>query len=65
MAVLRPSLEYGGEVWNTNKCQAKALESTQLFAFKYILRCSITACDEPVLADLGVGMLSIGKIFAN
>ena len=29
MAVLRPSLEYGCEVWNTNKCQAKALESIQ------------------------------------
>ena len=27
MAVLRPSLEYGCEVWNTNKQQAKALES--------------------------------------
>ena len=25
MAVLRPSLEYGCEVWNANKCQAKAL----------------------------------------
>ena len=32
MAVLRPSLEYGCEMWNTNKCQAKALESIQLHA---------------------------------
>ena len=35
MAVLRPSLEYGCEVWNANKCQAKALESIQLHACKY------------------------------
>ena len=53
MAVLQPSLEYGCEVWNTIKCQAKALESIQLCACKYILGCSITTCDEPVLADLG------------
>ena len=30
MAALRPTLEYGCEVWNTNKCQAKVLESIQL-----------------------------------
>ena len=29
MAVLQPSLEYGCEEWNTNKCQANALESIQ------------------------------------
>ena len=51
MAVLRPSLEYGCEVWNTNKCQDKALESIQLHACKYILGCFITTCDEPVLSD--------------
>ena len=27
MALLQSSLEYGCEVWNANKCQAKALES--------------------------------------
>ena len=32
MAALRPSLEYGCEVWNTNKCQAKAFESIQFRA---------------------------------
>ena len=32
MFVLRPSLEYGCDVWNANKCQAKALESIQLSA---------------------------------
>ena len=57
MAVLRPSWEYGCEVWNANKCQAKALESIQLRACKYILGCSMTTCDEPVLADLGLEAL--------
>ena len=57
MAVLRRSLEYGSEVWNANKCQANALESIQLRACKYILGCSITTCDEPVLADFGLEML--------
>ena len=52
MAVLRPSTEYGCEVWNTNKCQAKALESIQLHACKHVLGCSVTTCDEPVHADL-------------
>ena len=57
MAVLRPSLEYGFEVWNANKCQAKASESIQLCARKYILGCSVTTCDEPVHADLGLETL--------
>ena len=63
MAVLRPSLEYGCEVWNTNKCQAKALESIQLRACKYILGCSVTTCDEPVRADLGLESLKCRRDF--
>ena len=63
MAVLRPSLEYGCEVWNANKCQAKALESIQLRACKYILGCSVTTCDEPVLADLGLETLKYRRDF--
>ena len=51
MAVLQHSLEYGCEVWNTNKSQAKALKSIQLRACRYILSCSVTTCDEPVHAD--------------
>ena len=57
MAMLRPSLEYGCEVWSTNKCQDKALESIQLCACKYILGCSVTTCNEPVCADLGLESL--------
>ena len=54
MAVLRPSLEYDCEVWNTNKCQAKALEYIQLCACKYVLGCSVTTFDESVRSDLGL-----------
>ena len=63
MAVLRPSLGYGCEVWNTKKCQAKALESIQLRASKYILGCSVTTCDEPVCADLGLKTLRYRRDF--
>ena len=48
IATLRPSSEYGCEVWNTNKCEDKVVESTQLCAGNYIIRCSLTTCDEPV-----------------
>ena len=57
MAVLRHNSEYGCELWNTNKCQAKALDSIQLRAFKYILGCSVITCNEPVCADLGLNTL--------
>ena len=57
MAVLRPSLEYYCEVLNTNKCQAKALESIQLRACEYILGCCVTTCDVPVYADIGLKTL--------
>ena len=57
MAVLQPSLEYGCEVWNANKCQARALESIQLSSCKYILGCSVTTSDEPVHEDLGLETL--------
>ena len=57
MAVSQTSLEYGCEVWNTNMCQAKALESIQLHASKQIFRCFVTTCDEPVHADLGLKTL--------
>ena len=48
MAILRPGWEYVCEVWGVNKGQAKALESIQLRACKYMLGCSLTTCDEPV-----------------
>ena len=39
---------------STNKCQAKALECVKLNACKYNRDCSVTMCDEPVYADLGL-----------
>ena len=50
-------------MWNTNKCQAKALESIQLRACKYILGCSVTTCDEPVREDLGLETLKCRRDF--
>ena len=65
MAVLRPSLEYACEVWNTNKCQAKALESVQLRACKYILGCFVTNCDESVRANLRLKTLKNRRYFGK
>ena len=42
------------EVWNSNKCQPKTLESIQLCACKYILGCSITTGYEYICEDLGL-----------
>ena len=41
-------------MWNTNKCQVKALVSIQLRTCKYILGCSVTTCEEPVRVSLGL-----------
>ena len=37
LAVIRPTLEYGSEVWEANKAQAAALESVVLEGAKRIL----------------------------
>ena len=63
MAVLWPSLEFGWVVWKTSKHQAKALESIQLRVSKFILRCSVTIWDEPVLADLHLQAFKFSKDF--
>ena len=65
MTVLQPSLEYDCEVWNANHSQAKALESIQLCACRYILGCSVTTCDEPVCADLGLETLKYRRDFCK
>ena len=56
-SVLQPSLEYGFEMWNSNQCQAKALESIQLRACKYILGCSGAMCDEPACVHVDLNSL--------
>ena len=45
----------GREMWNSNQFQAKVLEFIQLHAFKYILGCCVTTCDElePMRVNVG------------
>ena len=45
---MRPTLEYGSEIWEDNKCQAAVLESVMLGAAKCILGCSSKTCNEAV-----------------
>ena len=52
-------------MWNTNRCQAKALESVRLRACKYTLGCSVTTCDEPVCTDLGLKTWRNGRDFSR
>ena len=40
ISVVRPTLEYGSEVWEGNKAQAAALESVVIGGAKRILGCS-------------------------
>ena len=57
------------KLWNmvvkcgTQVCQANALNSIHVYAFKYILGCSISTCDEPILADLGLETLKYRRDF--
>ena len=62
LAVVRPTLEYGSEVWEANKTQAAALESVMVRGAKHILGCSSKTCNEAVrgisglIRNKGVGM---------
>ena len=57
LSVLRPSIEYGSEVWKCNKSQASALESILLGGAKKILGCSSRTCNEAVRGDMGLETL--------
>ena len=57
VSVLRPTLEYGSEVWACNKRQTASLESIQLGAAKKILGCSSKTCNEAVRGDMGLESL--------
>ena len=48
LSVVRPSLEYGSEIWDCNKSQTRALESIILGGAKKILGCSSKTCNEAV-----------------
>ena len=55
ISVVRPTLEYGGEVWEGNKAQAAALESVMTGGAKRILGCS--SSNEAVRGDMGFDSL--------
>ena len=57
LSVVRPSLEYGSEVWHCNKSQAVALEAVLLGGAKRILGCSSKTCNEAVRGDMGIQTL--------
>ena len=57
VSVLRPTLEYGSEVWAGNKQQTASLESIQLGAAKKILGCSCNTCNEAVRGEIGLESL--------
>ena len=56
LSVIRPSIEYGSEVWEGNKSQARSLESIILDGAKRILGYSSKTCNEAVRGDMGSGM---------
>ena len=57
LSVIRPSTEYGSEVWESNKGQTNALESVVLGGAKKILGCSSKTCNEAVRGDMGLETL--------
>ena len=57
LSVIRPSIEYSGEVCEGNKSQVGALESIILGGAKRILGCSSKTCIEAVRGDMGLETL--------
>ena len=57
LSVIRPSIEYGSEVWEGNKSHAGSLESILLDGAKRILGCSSMTCNEAVRGDIGLDTL--------
>ena len=55
--MVRPTLEYGSEVWEGNKCQAAALESVMLGGAKCVLGCSSKTCNRQLGGDMGLETL--------
>ena len=54
LSVIRPSIEYGGEIWEGNEGQVAGLESIVLGGAKRILGCSSKTCNEAVRGDMGL-----------
>ena len=49
--LIRPSIDYGSEVWESNKGQTNALECVALGGAKKSLGCSSKTCNEAVRGD--------------
>ena len=54
LSVIRPSIEYGSEVWEGNKSQADSLVFIILDGAKRILGCSSKTYNEVVRGDIGL-----------
>ena len=57
LSVLRPSMEYGSEVWEVNKYQAASLESIMLGGAKCFLGCLSKTSNEAIWRDMGLEFL--------
>ena len=58
-SILRPSLEYGSEMWKCTTSQSKALDAVLLAAC--ILCCSSKTCSKAAWGDLGIELLDLRK----
>ena len=54
LSVIRPSIEYGSEVWESNNSQAGSLESIIFDEVKWTLGCSSKTCNNAVRGDTGL-----------
>ena len=54
LSVIRPSIEYGSEVWEGIKSQAGPFESIILDGAKLIIGCSFKTCNEAVRGGHGL-----------
>ena len=57
LSVIRPSIEYGSEVWEGNKSHEGSFESLILDGAKWILGCSSKTYNEAVRDDMGLDTL--------
>ena len=61
LSIVRPSLEYGSEVWRCTTSQSKALDAVFSAACKEILCFSSKTCSEAVWGDLGIEPLDLRR----
>ena len=57
VVLIRPSIEYGSEVWECNNSQAGSLESLILDRAKPTLAYYSKTCNETVRGDMGLNQL--------